>query len=1312
MPKFNPPESMPFDSPSEWPEWRERFSRFRIATKLHKDDGDVQVSSLIYAMGRQAENIYKTFRFPARPAATEQVPNPIDPRDDYDTVLKKFDEYFVPKRNTIHERAKFYQRVQQSGESIEAFVRNLHELATHCGFEDKECEHIRDRLICGMLDKEMSQKLQLEQDDDLTLEKAVEKSRHSELVKSQNEADVALVKDNAKKKRHHKDKQKEEQVGNKKKCGQCGYIHRKQGPEYCPAKGKTCNKCNKIGHFAQMCHTKGMKEMHEISIEDEDKFQYFCGTVENHNENHVLTEDYMVDTDKLETCHCDAINCEDRGPAWKVTLHFGNSDVTFKLDSGADVSVMGHKRYMRLSPRPALKPVTARLTSPGGPLTCSGQFLARAKVKDIVYHFRVIVVKNDIDSLLSRGAASRMGLISKIDTVKEGIGCLKTDPVKIVLKEDSQPSAITVARRVPIPILPKVKEELERMKTAGVIEEITRPTPWCAPMVPVMKKSGKVRICVDLKKLNLSVRRERYILPTLEDLTSKLSGATVFSCLDAASGFYQIPLDKDSQELTTFITPFGRYCFRRLPFGITSAPEIFMRKMNEILVGAKGVFTYMDDILVYGKDKSEHDERLARVKEILKRAGLQLNKDKCQYGQTELKFLGHKFTKEGIVADEEKVSAIVNMPPPSSVTQLRQVLGMVHYLGSYLPDLHITTRPLNDLLKDNVVWSWGPDQEVAFKKMKELVSSTPVLAYYDVNRETIVSADASSYGIGGVLLQAYGQKLKPVAFCSRTLTSAEQRYAQIEKECLAGVWACEKFDRFLCGLEEFRLLTDHKPLVPLINAKDLDNVPLRCQRLLMRLMRYSAKAEYSPGKTLVISDALSRSPVNQPAISTTETDVGMHVDYVESNLPISPTRRDELQSHTREDAVLQSAVVYTLTGWPRYEKDVPESLKELFNVRNLLSVSNGLLTYTDRIVVPTKLRPDMLDKIHAGHQGITKCMERARVSVWWPGITHDIKRIVGACDHCEVNRPSQKKEPLMTTPLPTGPWQRVAVDLCTFKGNDFLIIVDYYSRWIEILHVRVTSAAACIAKLKDSFARFGIPMELISDNGPQFASSDFKLFAKKYGFTHTTTSPYLPNANGEAERAVQTAKGILRQEDPWLGLLVYRDTVIAATGHSPSQLMLGRHIRTTLPTLPSALKPNWPNPDLIRMKDNKAKQSYEYYYNRHHGVQSLPTLLPGDGVRMKTHQEKNWTKEGIVTSCAETPRSYTVQTESGRYRRNRRDLRSTEPNEDQDVPKLDIPKSPVVEPPSEVPSSPAPATPIVRRSSRAIKKPSRLIEES
>ena len=286
------------------------------------------------------------------------------------------------------------------------------------------------------------------------------------------------------------------------------------------------------------------------------------------------------------------MHCDDSDPTWKVNLAIGKSHLTFKIDTGADVYIISYSQYSTLEPKQNLKPVKSKLSSPGGPVVSHGCFTARAALKRKHYLFRIVVVERDVEKLLSQSVAKRMGLVMNANSV-QAIGCLKTEPVNIVLKPDAQPFSITVARRIAFPLEEKVKAEISRLLDRGIIRAITKPTQWCAPMVPVQKKTGHVRPCVDLNKLNANIRRERFILPTITDVTSKLSGAKVFSCLDAASGFYQIPLSEECQELTTFITPFGRYCFQRLPFGISSALEIFMRKMTEVLEGLPGVFVYM-----------------------------------------------------------------------------------------------------------------------------------------------------------------------------------------------------------------------------------------------------------------------------------------------------------------------------------------------------------------------------------------------------------------------------------------------------------------------------------------------------------------------------------------------------------------------------------------------------------------------------------------------------------------------------------------------------------------------------------------------
>ena len=279
----------------------------------------------------------------------------------------------------------------------------------------------------------------------------------------------------------------------------------------------------------------------------------------------------------------EAVNsCDEFEERWSVVLHVNMKPIKFKIDTGADISVMSVSTYEALPQRPKLKPSNAVLSSPGGMLKCRGQFTAEISLKNKPYFIDMYVIEGVcVNNLLSRHAACQMGLVQRAEestaNVFGDIGLMNCEQVRIELTDNAKPYCVYAAKKIPSPLLPKVKDELNRMLEAGIIEEVTEPTDWCAPMVPVVKPNGKIRICVDLRKLNEAVKRERSILPTLEDVAPKLAGAKVFSKLDASSGYWQIPLHPESSRLTTFITPGGRFCFRRLPFGITSAPEIFQK---------------------------------------------------------------------------------------------------------------------------------------------------------------------------------------------------------------------------------------------------------------------------------------------------------------------------------------------------------------------------------------------------------------------------------------------------------------------------------------------------------------------------------------------------------------------------------------------------------------------------------------------------------------------------------------------------------------------------------------------------------------
>ena len=272
----------------------------------------------------------------------------------------------------------------------------------------------------------------------------------------------------------------------------------------------------------------------------------------------------------------------------------------------------------------------------------------------------------------------------------------------------------------------------------------------------------------------------------------------------------------------------------------------------------------------------------------------------CVWREHQVTFLGHKFSKDGVRPDPAKVKAIVDMPAPTSVHELQQIRGMINYIGMFIPNLATMMKPINDLLKKDVQWLWGPAQVKAFAEVKQALVNAMALTFYDPRKPITVSADASSFGIGAVILQQENNRLKPIAFSSRTLLPAEGRYAQIEKECLASVCACEKFDRYLRGLQEFKLLTDHQPLVPLINGSDLNAVPMRCQRLLMRMMRYNLKAQHVPGKELIVADTLLRHPMTTCEVEDEQTveEIRRYVSEVTRSWPVSHDHLEEIREAT------------------------------------------------------------------------------------------------------------------------------------------------------------------------------------------------------------------------------------------------------------------------------------------------------------------------------------------------------------------------------------------------------------------------------
>ena len=1320
MDNLPPPAPLSFTGvvAQNFKQFEQAYQIYMIATGLDKKDNKIRANVLLHIIGPEALKVYNGFSW-----AEAEGDTPAEDKENPSHILKKFKEYCTPKKNTIYERHLFNNRSQQQGETFDQFYSDLCQLSQTCDFDTMADQMIRDRIVVGIYNPGLRERL-LRLGEGLTLTKAVDVCRAWEATSSQVDSfknsqgqkhSVDAVFRGKTASSHGRGRGQGTRVQNTSgqhnpgqnslgrghqghntfrkpngKCKWCGFENHDR--KSCPAREASCHYCHSLGHFKSVCRKRN-KRLHYVT-ESGDSSD-FLG---------YLTKDMGGISSSV--------------PQHDVIVKLDGIPVSFRADTGADVTIISKDTFDDQFGDKLLRKSSSKLRGPDlKEIKICGYFNTDIKYGTHSISTEVYVLPNSAQ-LLSREVCEKLGLINfnmpkqighiqqdvvqKYPQLFNGLGKLQTE-YDITISPDATPYAVHSPRRISLPLHKKVKAELERLQSLGVITPVTEPTPWCAPIVVVPKSSGDVRICVDLTKLNAAVCRERHILPSVEHLLGQMAGASVFSKIDANSGFHQIPLSKRSQLLTTFITPFGRFAYQRLPFGITSGPELFQREMQNTLEGLGGVVCLMDDIVVYGQNRAEHDQRLEAVLNKLHKSGITLNKDKCAFYQEELEFIGQVVGKNGISASPKKTAALLEMPEPQNIHELRRFLGMVNQLGKFVPNLSEKTDPLRSLLSKQNAWVWGPAQDKAFQQVKQTLTTTPTLALYDVHLPTKVTADSSSYGIGAVIMQQHPEGWRPVAYASRTLTITEKRYAQIEKEALAVTWACEKFEDYILGLN-FTLETDHKPLVPLLGHRDVELLPPRLQRFRLRLMRYSYVIQHVPGCELYTADTLSRTPLSSTADQSFETETNSFVNSVISCLPASDVRLEQIRSHQKEDETCRLLMSYCQDGWPDRNK-LHGTINQYWPFRSELTMVDGLLLRGSRIIIPSSLRLEILDSLHEGHQGISKCRSRAQQSVWWPGLSTQIAELIQNCRHCSQfakNHP----EPLETTQFPDSPWSKVASDLFEYKQKNYLLVVDYYSRYIEIAKLDETTASCVIQHLKSMFARHGIPQCLKSDNGPQYACREFKDFAQSYGFLHVTSSPGHPSSNGEAERAVRTIKQLLRgSTDPYAALMNYRATPLS-NGHSPAELLMSRRIRTKVPIPSTSLKPRLPS-EQLQDRESEYRQKMKSTFDHRHAAKTLPYLEEGQEVYIPDRKQFGNVQD------KQTDRSYVVKTPTGTYRRNRIQLNSMPAARDHSVEKAPVCPIPRVTD-SKVEAQPQPHTqPVnskVTRSGRIVKPPLRFQE--
>ena len=457
------------------------------------------------------------------------------------------------------------------------------------------------------------------------------------------------------------------------------------------------------------------------------------------------------------------------------------------------------------------------------------------------------------------------------------------------------------------------------------------------------------------------------------------------------------------------------------------------------------------------------------------------------------------------------------MTAPTDKQQLQSFLGMVNYMGTFIPNLSHHTEPLRAMLKKDNMFHWDDQQTQSFQQVKTLIAkaNTTPLKYYDRNLPVTVQADASLRGLGACLIQQHKGKDQPIAFASKSLTDAKTRYANIERELLVIVFACQRFSTYLLG-RSFVAESDHKPL-EMIAMKNLANAPLRLQRMLLELQRYDVTIKYRPGKEMQLADALSCCP----ARASQEIKLDMRVDYIAFTKPWIEKLKDSMQ----RDPILATVYQLTQQGWPHQRRHVPHLARRYWDFRDELSTDDGMLLKGPRLIIPGELQEEYLSHLHEGHLSASKVQENAKQHMYWTGIDADIEDYTKQCQEC-IKRSQVPKEPLQPHDIPEGPWRKIGIDYFTFDGNSYVLICDYFSKF-PFLYRAKTSFWSLRDRLIDLFSIEGYPDEIVSDNGPPFQSKEFAKFLSGLGIKHTTSSPGYPRSNGFIERHIQTAKNML-----------------------------------------------------------------------------------------------------------------------------------------------------------------------------------------
>ncbi|XP_048581024.1 uncharacterized protein K02A2.6-like isoform X1 [Nematostella vectensis] len=800
MEKIKPPPELDMDSRNlaeAWREFEESWELYEISSGLTTKEEKVQVATLYSIVGLKARRVLKTL---------PGIPEAIAERKVKDT-LKALKDYCMPRTNITYERYIF-RTTTQGERQFDTFLTELRRKAALCDFGVIKDSLIRDQIVIGTNSPTLRERLLRE--PDLTLMTAINLCRASEqaieqsklITRPEQSQEIKEIDSlNARAPTQNQNK------GQSFKCRFCGLQHDRGN---CTAYNATCHRCKEKNHFARCCTRKLPQPQAHQQQRGASRAIREVELQEQQDPNNLYKE--------IESLYIEEIKSSNKIKCVEQCLSLNGKNVTFKLDSGAECNVIPEAVAKELDC--TIEQTALKLRAFGGnPLKTVGKCyidtIVQGQESPIAVEY--YIVEHNVRPILGVETCLTLGLITfsggaraqglSIDALEQprnlldqfedvftGLGCVEGE-YDICLKEGARPT-IQHQRNVPLRLIEQLKTTINDLEQREVIKKVNEPVEWVSNLVIVEKKDKSLRLCLDPPDLNEAIVREDYKPPSIEKISSTLNGCTVFTVVDMSSCYWHKKLSDAASLLCTFNAPFGRIRFCRMPFGISCASEV-AQKMVEEHFGDIGVLPVYDDIIIAGKTTAEHDRALHKVLERARERNIRFNKSKIQYRLDKVSYMGEVVSNNGFTPDPAKVSAILKMPVPQCKKDLQRLLGMINYLSKYIPSMAELTAPLRMLLRKEAAWAWHPEHDAALAKLKTALTSKPVLRFYDIHLPTTLQVDASKSGLGACLLQN-GQ---PVAYASRALTSAEQNYAQIEKELLAIVFGCERFNMYTYGAD-------------------------------------------------------------------------------------------------------------------------------------------------------------------------------------------------------------------------------------------------------------------------------------------------------------------------------------------------------------------------------------------------------------------------------------------------------------------------------------------------------------------------------